>query len=188
LERIIYKTKDGVFVKGAIFNLLLNHGDFTLVELRVYSDGELDCLGPITLDQLVAHLESGRLTRSLPAKSKIFIPYIGHIISEYNAPKIYSDQRFIELIKQTIQKLNDAEDLRGECLSSFKDWLLNPSRINFEKLKDLYLKLPEGKKALLEIDYKDPLIRLMKNGFMTKEEREYCLNDYFEGEWIELKE
>jgi hypothetical protein len=55
-------------------------------------------------------------------------------------------------------------------------------------LKDLYLKLPEGKKALLEIDYKDPLIRLMKNGFMTKEEREYCLNDYFEGEWIELKE
>src|SRR6187551_60389 len=41
LENIIYKIENGEIIKGTVFNILLNHGDFTLVDLRVYSNGDL---------------------------------------------------------------------------------------------------------------------------------------------------
>ena len=190
MENIIYKIENGEIIKGTVFNILLNHGDFTLVDLRVYSNGDLDCLGPITLDQLKDHLKSGKLTRVLPAKGRLFIPYIGHIITEHKTSlgSYGSDENLLNLIEDTIKKLQLNEDINWTCILWFRQWLINPTGENLEKLKLAYQKLPQEKKALFEVEYKDPLVKLMSSGetSLTKEQREYYLMDYFEGEWIQL--
>ncbi|SHH85654.1 hypothetical protein SAMN04488109_5613 [Chryseolinea serpens] len=193
MEYIIHKSKNGEAIKGARFNVLLkNHGGFTLIDLDVYADGELDCLGPITLDKVRDHFKTGRLTLTLPAKEKLFIPYIGYVVAQYstNTPG-GGHEKFLESIEITIQKLKsneNVEDVASDCILNFKEWLINPSDENFEKLKHSYLKLPEGRNALFEVDHKDPLIKLMNGGAMpTREQREYYLTDYFDGEWIDLQ-
>ncbi len=70
------------------------------------------------------------------------------------------------------------------CFYSFKDYLLDDCSENFNALKVNYDRLPSDKKRILElIDYKDPLIKLMKTGNrFTKAERKYMLLDYFDKE------
>lgn len=188
MERIIYKVKNGEIIKGTIFNILLKHTDFTLIDLRVYSDGEINCLGPITLDKLKDHLTSGKLTRTLPAKAKLFIPNIGHVVAEKEISS-NSNERFLSLIEDTIEKLKSNSDAATECILFFREWLIHPSGENFEKLKLSYHKLPNGQNALFEVEYKDPLVKLMNNAdtSLAKEQRIYYLTDYFEGEWIDLE-
>ncbi len=188
MERIIYKVKNGEIIKGTIFNILLKHSDFTLIDLIVYSDGEINCLGPITFDKLKEHLTSGKLTRALPAKAKLFIPYIGHVVAEQETSS-NSNEGFLNLIEDTIEKLKSNSDAATACILCFREWLINPSGENFEKLKLSYHKLPNGQNALFEVEYKDPLVKLMNNAevSLTKEQRLYYLTDYFEGEWIELE-
>lgn len=190
MDRIIYKIKNGEIVKGVIFNILLNHGDYTLVDLKVYADGELDCLGPITLEKLEEYLKSGKLTRILASKAKIFIPYLGHLFTDNFVSPNYNSEIFLKLIKDQIDKLKLNNDIVAICILNFKEWLIEPNETNYDKLKSAFQKLPNKQQRLFEmIDSKDPLIEIMNNNIknLTKEQREYYLTDYFEGEWIELK-
>lgn len=190
MDRITYKIKNGEIVKGVIFNIFLNHGNFTLVDLKVYADGELDCLGSITMEKLEEYLKSGKLTRTLPSKAKIFIPYLGHLFTDNFVSENHSIEWFLGLVKYQIDKLKLDNDIPSNCIINFKEWLIEPNETNFEKLKSAYQKLPNDQKRLFEmIDSKDPLIEIMNSNIknLTKEQREYYLNDYFEGEWIELK-
>lgn len=191
VERIIYKAQNGELVKGTIFNILLNRGDYTLVDLKVYANGEIDCLGPLSIEKLKDLLKSGKLTRTLPANSKLFIRYIGHIHSSetVTVSPMYSDNRFLILIGETIGKLKLSDDVESACIAFFREYLIEPSAVNFVRLKDAYSKLAPGRQALFEYaENKDPLIALMNGGAQpTPQERESYLNDYFEGEWIELK-
>lgn len=175
-------------IKGVIFKVLLNHGTFTLTDLIVYADGLVDCLGIMTLTQLETHFKTGRLTRKLPENGKLFVPFIGYIVAEKGSSSDNDNEMFIDYIKQTMQNLNLDQDVIGDTILSFREWLINPSTENFDILKVLYLKLPEKKKSLFEYGDKDPLVKLMNGRTMTRLERESCLNDYFEGEWIELND
>ncbi len=129
------------------------------------------------------------LTFKLPRGAKLFIPYIGFIWdSTGNYEAEYDIERFITLVKNRIKSLNEV-DLSSECIGLFRDYLIETSANNLSKLKETFFSLPEDRRVLFEIaDYKDPLLAFMKTGKeFTREQREYMLNDYFDGEWIELK-
>jgi hypothetical protein len=187
-DRPIYKLKHGALVEGTIFNVLLHHGDYTLVDLKVYADGEIDCLGPVTWDKLRMYFETGKLTHTLPRGASLFIPHVGYVVSKFtNGAKGYED--FLSMVENTIVELRSGKvSLQMICYYRFKDYLLDPHERTFETLKEAYDRLPEGQKACLETDdRKDPLLKLMNGGALfTREEREYLLNDYYDGAWIEM--
>lgn len=189
MERTTYKLQDGKIIKGTVFYIFLNHGDHRLVDLKVYADGTLDCLGPLSIEKLQELLKSGRLTRTLPENARLFIPYIGYIYPSATALPTNSDDQFISLLQRSIERLRLNDDIESTCIERFKEYLINPSDLNFTRLRDAYSKLVPGRQALLEqADYKDPLIKLMNGGTPpSREQREYYLNDYFDGEWIEMK-
>jgi hypothetical protein len=188
MNRIVYRKSNGQIVKGFRFNILNVDDDYHLIDLNVYADGHIDCLGSIEMDKLEELLNSGKLTRSLPENARIFIPFIGYIHSAYSISSIQDNDQFIQIIKQKIGELKRGESDDQICIEKFKEYLLNPSELNLKNLKISWNKLPIDQRALFEVEYKDPLMELMNQEKQwSKEEREYMLKDYFEGEWLEMK-
>ena len=189
MKRITYRNKDGILVKGVAFNIILNNRGYYLVDLIVYADGLIDCLGSIDIEKLKEHLDSGKLTRELPKESGLFIPYIGSVWTANALSPGYDNAQFLKIIGDTIKELNSEPDIKKQCIQRFKQYLIEPNDSNFENLKNDFLRIPENERALFEmVDHKDPLIELMRTEKpLTREKREYILNDYFDGEWIEMK-
>lgn len=188
MESEIYRNQGGHFIKGVLFKIVLKDDTYHLIDLKVYADGYIDCLGSITIDKLKELLATGKLTRSLPQDARLFIPYIGYIHAAHPVPTNRSDDRFIDRIQDTIRQLNAVRNEKNDCVQLFKAYLLEPTELNLNNLRQAYLRLPDDRKAVFEIEAKDPLIRLMNTcQDLSPEERKYLLRDYFEGEWLEMK-
>ncbi len=188
MTRKTVRLKNGKPIAGELFSIILNNSGYFLIDLAVYADGYINCLGEISIDQLRSYLASGKLVRTLPqGNNKIFVPHVGFIHAKTSSPTGYDDEHFIKIIERAIQRLNE-DDSKVRCVELFRQYLISNTDQNFEKLKDCYLTIPKGEMGLFEIGYKDPLEELMKKGHpLEKLKREYLLNDYFDGEWIEIK-
>ncbi|OJJ18625.1 hypothetical protein BKI52_23740 [marine bacterium AO1-C] len=191
VENHIYRKEGGGYVKGVIFKVLLHDTEYYLVDLKVFADGIIDCVGQeIDLEQLKHYLGTGKLTRNLPVGKRIFVPYVGYI---YSSSNIFPDdnEHLIGLIESAVELLNENEEevYLDECILTFRDYLVKPTEENFQKLEKVYQRIPEEEKAVFEpIRKNDPLVKLMtKKQPFTSEERAYMLNDYFEGEYLEMK-
>lgn len=187
MDRLVFRKVNDRLVKGIVFNVILNRNDYYLVDLTVYADGYIDCLGPIDITKLHELLGSGTLTRKLPTNSKLFIPHIGFVWTE----KVIAEQTnegFIELIQNTLDRLKLDNDYKGECIQRFKEYLIEPSEVNLRRLTECYFLIPVDERALFEHKNKDPLVAIMTNKTTPdKVTRRHLLEDYFEGEWIEIK-
>jgi hypothetical protein len=188
----IHRVENGQVIKGIIFNMFLIEGNnYFLVDLKIYADGFLDCFGPITFEELDRSFKSGRLSIQVSKELKdmvLYIPYIGRIrFSSFF--KVDIEKRDpIEIIKNVIIRLNKEETESDRCMGLFKRYLIDPNKNNYEALKESFDKLPGAKNLFEGADYKDPVVQLFKRGLQySREEREYMLYDYFEGEWIEIK-
>ncbi len=190
----IYRESKGQKIKGELFKVFLKlHGsnNYQITDLKVYSDGYMDCLGERNIEEIKEHLHSGKLNVSLPEGSTLFIPYIGYIGTNSSTGG-YDPGSFIQLLMKTIKKLNNESEndlIKTECIRNFKTYLIDPSQSNFIKLKETYHSIPTNERMLFEIiENKDPLVKLIKTEVkLTRKEREYYLIDYFEGEWINIK-
>lgn len=191
MERMTYRIHEEQLIKGYIFNIILfQEKNYYLIDLKVYADGYIDCLGEINIKSLKELLDSGKLIRNLPQGESLFVPYIGYIQTNQHLQPSYNDERFIEIVEDSIKKLNSPiENYIAECILLFKFFLINPKELYFEEIKKKYFLIPEKNKVFFEISpEKDPLIKLIEKEFkFTKEEREYLLKNYYDGEWIELK-
>lgn len=187
MKTITYRNENGSLIKGAIFKIILNNGGYYLTDLIVYADGEIYCLGRISMEKLKDYLNSGKLVRTLPKESTLFIPFLGYVQVSNDVSSSYGNDKFIEILNETIKSLNE-ENQKEKCIQLFKEYLLNPNHQNLKKLKKSYSLIPQNERALFEIDYKDALVKFLSTEKeLSREEREYILNDYFDGEWIELK-
>ncbi len=188
MDRLIYREKNGSLIKGTIINLLVNDDGYHLVDLKVYADGHLDCLGEIDLPTIKRLFQSGKLCWKMPPNEKLFIPYISYIwTSDYHNRK-ESEEFIFDLIESKIEELKNEESCQLKCIEAFKQYLINPIEPNLKKLKSLYDLFPADKKGLFEHPPKDPLIKLMETQeHISREDREYYLKDYFQGEWLEIK-
>jgi len=188
MKREIYREKDGKLIKGTIINLLVKDERYYLVDLKIYADGYTDCLGEIDMCKLKRLFETGKLSWSMPPNEVLFIPYISYIFSSDYDKCNRSDSFIIKIIEDKIEELQNGESIETRCTEAFRLYLIDASVTNFSRLKNIYDDLPEGKKALFELPHKDPLIKLMETRDpLSREDREYYLRDYFEGEWLEIK-
>jgi hypothetical protein len=188
MDRVIHREENGSLIKGTIINLLVNDDGYHLVDLKVYADGYMDCLGEIDLPTIKKLFESGKLCWKMPPNEKLFIPYISYIwTSDYENRK-ESDEFILNLIESKIEELKNEENHQSKCIEAFRHYLINPIDPNLKKLKNIYDLLPVEKRALFEHTPKDPLIKLMETQeHISRKDREYYLKDYFEGEWLEIK-
>lgn len=191
MENNIYRKKGSDYIKGTIFKIFLHDDHYNLVDLKVFADGVIDCVGQeINLEMLKHYLNSGKLVCDVPTGKRVYVPYLGHMILSI---KLYDadNDHFIGLIEHAIDVLNTNENeiYLDETLRLFRDYLVEPTDEIFQQLEQLYQRIPEDDKAIFEpVRSNDPLIKLMisKQPF-TKEERAYMLNDYFDGKYLEMK-
>ncbi len=183
-----YREFNNEKIKGQSFTVIVNNFNFYLAELTVYANKKIECWGLMDLDEFYQKLDSGWIRIDLPKNSTLHIDNFGHLKSdEFVQQKTKED--FLKEIEDAITELNGGKGRVSKCIDSFKNYLLNDDLNNFEILKSDFENLPSHRKVLFEyVDYKDPLIELMKTeNTFTKEQRRFMLNDYFEGEWDEKK-
>lgn len=131
-------------------------------------------------------LKSGKIRITLPKDSELRIHNLGVVqVKEFLPEKTNED--FIKEIEDSIIELNGGKGSVWKCFDFFKNYLLKDTEDNYLELKRLFEDLPSHKKLVFEgVDYKDPLIQLMKTKEkFSSEYRKSMLNDYFEGEWDE---
>ena len=161
---------------------------FYLVDLKIYADGHMDCLGEIDMNKLKRLFASGKLCWKMPPNETLFIPYISRIWTSNYQNRQESDDFIFKVIENKIEELKNGVSINSLCIDEFRQYLIEPSDHNFLKLKNTFSQLPSDKRALFEHPPKDALLKLMETEeHPSREEREYYLRDYFEGQWLELK-
>jgi len=193
MQRYIYKYQNNKTIRGVLFRILIKiHASRTyqLNDLKVFADGKIECFGERSINEIRELLILDKISIELPNNGALlYIPYLGNFNNSYVSNNDQIDF-FINILTKTIEQLNDVIYVsKTECYYAFKDYLINQTEQNYITLKNLYFKLPEKERQLFEIvKERDPLIKLMETGkTFTNKEREYFLNDYFEGEWIDIK-
>lgn len=188
MERTIYRAKEGELIKGTIINLLVKGDYYSLVDLKIYADGYMDCLGALDMPKLRRLLDSGKLCWEMPPNERLFIPYISYVWTSDYQKRSKSSDSIIKIIEDTIEELKNGLTIESQCIEEFKQYLINPNDTNFLRLQNTFNLLPTDKTALFEHHSKDPLLSLMTTKkTLSKKDREYYLNDYFEGEWLEIE-
>jgi len=192
MDRVVYKASGQGRVKGLALHVLVPGATYHLADLTVYEDGSMDCLGwDLDMVRLKELFDSERLTMILPAGSRLFIPYTGVVmISHGSSPD--SNLKFLDAVRSCLKHLRDPDSpdsLALVCMRWFRDFLIDPSDKNVAELVACHERLPEDKKVLFEyVAYKDPLVEFVKTREVpSAESRRLMLNDYFDGEWLEMK-
>lgn len=131
-------------------------------------------------------LNSGWIRVDIPENQELHIQGLGSVnYNEFLPEKTV--EGFIKEVEDAIIELGGGKGRVTLCMEAFKVYLLDDCSTNFKQLKASFKEVPEHKNVIFEyIDYKDPLIQLMKTGVaFSIEERRYLLKDYFEDEWEE---
>ena len=187
MDKIVYRKKDGLIIKGFQINIFVKDGDYFLTDLKVYADGYIDCLGSINLMKLKEYLLNGKLSRTLPENAKLFIQDIGYITVIEADETGCTDERFIEIIEEKINELNDERNERKQLFEFFKEYLINANQISLNKLLSKWDLLTIEEKRTFESDYFEPLITVLNTKVIyTSEKRLFLLEKYFQGEWLEV--
>ena len=182
----IYRESNGVKIYGKVFHGIVKNGMYFLAEITVFSDGMIRCWGLMDLKTFKEKLKSGWIRLTLPEDSELRIHNLGVVQAKEFLPE-KTNEDFVKEIEDTILELNGGKGRGWKCFDFFKNYLLKDTEQNYLELKKLYEDLPSHKKILFEgVEYKDPLIQLMKTGEkFSSEERKSMLYDYFEEEWNE---
>lgn len=175
----LYIEKDGKKVYGEQLPVIIKNNGYSLTDLTVFEDETINCWGFKNLEQIKEEISSGRLSQTIPDNAEL-VCSLGLIKTTKFLPDITNDD-FIKVIEDTINRLNHRETRSTICETSFKNYLLNPIELNFNKLKDTYNDLPLHQKVLFEyIDEKDPLCNLMAGREQfTESYRVEVLKHYF---------
>lgn len=157
----VYRKENGRKIEGKVLHAIIQNFNFYFTEIKVYSDGLIDCWELVEITKFKTLLQSGKIRISLPPNSKLYIDNLGEIeITHFNSFKTNED--FVKEVEDTILELNGKKGRQSICIDLFKQYLIDPNESNYEKLKNGFNDLPSHQKRLFEgIDNKDPLIGLM---------------------------
>jgi hypothetical protein len=176
-------------IKGRAFPAIIHNGRYFLTEIVVYEDGLIDCWRPpATVNEFQKLLDEGWVRLDVPENSVVDVHNLG-LMGVVKLIPSKTNEDFLKEVEDAINELNERKGRRGVCMEMFKEWLIEPIDINFGNLKRAYDDVPSHQKVMLEyVDYKDPLVKLMNEPEpFSEEDRISLLNEYFEGEWTELK-
>jgi hypothetical protein len=191
---MIYKKIDGRFLKGESWPIFLRvdaRNYYEQKELLVLEDGSLFCAGcHISLEELKTALDSGKLTTVIPDQESVWIPY-NKKCEIYWTPLYEDNTDMLAFVKNRIQELQAAEQdyPKANCITYFKEYLIDATDANLERLKTEYAKVPVDNRLFFELSAsKDALNHLMESGkHLNRQQRESILNNYFENQWIIIK-
>lgn len=180
----VYREVEGKIIPEAKFQVIVNNFNYYLVTITVYADGMIDCWGLVSFNTFKEYLATDWVVLDLPPDTDLHIEGLGQVEIKVFIPEKTTED-FLKEIEDCIVYLNGGKDRCDLCIDQFKEYLVNPSQNNLQKLKVLYDDVPSHKKVMFEIArQKDQLIKLMEeNTYFTKEERQYILSDYYDENW-----
>ncbi|WOI21915.1 DUF7638 domain-containing protein [Nonlabens ulvanivorans] len=181
-----YKNSNENKINGEYFKGVGTIGNNYFTYLIVFANSMIKCHKVMSFSVFKEKLLSGLIQINLPSSCKVHF-------SDSTRYKLNDDyleetnEDFIKIVEDSIIELNGGKGRCNKCIELFKSYLLNDTEQNYFNLKSQFEDLPSTKKVLFEmVDYKDPLIALMKTGEkFSPEGRKHMLIDYFEDEWNE---
>jgi hypothetical protein len=176
-----YRIVDDKRIEGVILHAIRHNVLYFFVEVIVYADGIIQCWEQFDLKRFTTYLKEEKILVAIPQNTEVHFHGLGKMnASNFIAEK--SNEDFIKEIEDAISELNGNKGRVSLCVEGYKTYLEEGTIASFEKLRDLYDDLPAHQKRLFEIsEYKDPLIRLMKDNVIEDEiVRKGHIEDYFD--------
>jgi hypothetical protein len=138
----VYRNENDETIYGKSRFVYIKNLSYYLTEMKIYSDGMIDCWGLMNLDEFKQKLESGWVTLSIPEGATVDIHMLSSLkISE--ADNYISDKEFLKEIQDIIADLNDEPTSLELCRSSYERYLNNQTAENKKKLRQAYYAMPE---------------------------------------------
>jgi predicted NAD-dependent protein-ADP-ribosyltransferase YbiA (DUF1768 family) len=145
----VYRHTDGERVEGTWRHVFVRDGDsYRLADLIVYADGLLDCLGPITLDELRDKVTSGVITTSPVHGGRGTGAELGEWRFGYPVSRV-SPADLLAEVADRIEQLNGRPDSQQRCLDAIRAYLGNRTEANRLAIRAAYLAIPEHLRANL---------------------------------------
>ncbi|MGW8784084.1 NADAR family protein [Streptomyces sp. NPDC055796] len=165
LNRVTYRTVDGVRIPGTWRHAFIRNGRYFLTDLRIYADGLVDCWGLVTLEEFEEKLRSGWVATDLPDGA----PAAAHGMAlwKFSEPRSQlTPELLLAEVKDTIDQLNDRPDSTGRCLAAVETFLGDRTEENRAVARDAFLAIPVTKRrfALSDMDRKDRPLRVLLAG------------------------
>lgn len=161
----IYRENNGGLILGKSLPIYIHNLSYHLTELKIYTDGMIDCWELVTYEEFRKKVMSGWVVTELPKNTEVSVFPLGG----FTATNIRNRVKPEELIKEVadiIKELNGKPDTSKICQLAFEEYQKKPTEINKEKLRVAYEAIPEHNRryVLGDMDRKDGPIRSILYG------------------------
>jgi len=156
---IYRKVKDQI-IFGVPHPIYIHNGYYFLTELKIYSDGMIDCWELVTFDQFIEKVKSGWVSTQLPNSAKVSVFPLGDFTAT-NIINIVKPEELIKEVADIINELNNKPSTSELCRIAFEGYQKEPSDANKNKLRTAYEAVPEHNRIYIlgDQDNKDFAIR-----------------------------
>lgn len=188
----LYKKIDQQFLKASsvvVYLWIEPSAYYQQEDLWVLEDGRFYCADVVlTKGELETALDNGKLAVTPPVGSRVALPRLGYYTVDKAFSPVYDRAGWLQALSRICASLPQPTTTGDQCAAYFKEYLIEATAANLERLHQEFKKLPADGQLLFEFSEKDALYRLMQSGkHLDRAERQYILNDYFEDAWVVIK-
>jgi predicted NAD-dependent protein-ADP-ribosyltransferase YbiA (DUF1768 family) len=162
----VYRIVDGEQIRGACRHVFVkNGGTYFLADLTVYADGQVDCWGLMTFDELRAKVASGWITTQPEEHGQAS----AHDLARWRFAEPHShvepDMLIGELL-DTVDRLNQRPDSSQRCRDLIDLYVAEPTEQRRLAIREAYFAIPRHHRRgmLGDMDRKDaPVLALISD-------------------------
>jgi hypothetical protein len=133
-----------------------NKKEYSVMEIKIYKDGVIDCHEQVDLEGFKEMVRTGRVTTTVPegARVSMMAPNIEFTVTDVRA--VVKEEEFVKLVEDVIRRLNGQPTTHDLCRKAMNRYLQASTAENKEQLRQSYEAVPEHLRVFLgDTDSKD---------------------------------
>ena len=156
----IFRVENGETYYGKTLHAFIHNLHYFIADIKVYSDGMIDCWGLIDVDGFKKKINEGWVVTKLPKDAEVSFYFLGSTQINSQLVNIEEDQ-FVREVEDIIKELNGQDTSSAVCQKTYYMYLEDPCEENKQTLKISYENVPAHNRVYIlgDQDNKDNAIR-----------------------------